>query len=152
MYISVNCALIRAYGENNKRVILVSGVGNFQRQKRIILRTVNLHHQVNGQEFEQTPGDSEGQGSLACQAPLSMEFSRQEYWSGLPFLSPRDLPDPGIELRSPALQADSLLSESPGKYNWQIHVKEHFGNCSHYWCFSLSWRFSQRPRFYEMTL
>ena len=47
-------------------------------------------------------------------APLSMEFSRQEYWSGLPFPSPGDLPDPGIEPRSPALQADSLPSESPG--------------------------------------
>ena len=50
-----------------------------------------------------------------CQAPLSMGFSRQEYWSGLPFPSPGDLPDPGIELRSPALQADSLPSEPPGK-------------------------------------
>ena len=42
-----------------------------------------------------------------------MGFSRQEYWSGLPFFSPGDLPDPGIEARSPALQADSLLSEPP---------------------------------------
>jgi len=53
--------------------------------------------------------------TLACQASLSMEFSRQEHWSGLPLLSPGDLPDPGIELRSPALQADSLQSEPPGK-------------------------------------
>ena len=45
---------------------------------------------------------------VACQAPLSMGFSRQEYWSGLPFPSPEDLPDPGIKLRSPALQADDL--------------------------------------------
>ena len=45
--------------------------------------------------------------------PLSMGFSRQEYWSGLPFPSPRDLPDPGIKVRSPALQADSLQSELP---------------------------------------
>ena len=44
-----------------------------------------------------------------------MEFSRQEYWSGLPFPSPGDLPDPGIEPRSPVLQADALLSELPGK-------------------------------------
>ena len=44
-----------------------------------------------------------------------MEFSRQEYWSGLPFSSPGDLSDPGIEPRSPALQADSLPSEPPGK-------------------------------------
>ena len=51
---------------------------------------------------------------VAYQAPPSMEFSRQEYWSGLPFSS-GDLPDPGIEPRSPTLQADSLPSEPPGK-------------------------------------
>ena len=45
-----------------------------------------------------------------------MGFSRQEYWSELPFPSPGDLPDPGIELRSPVLQADSLQSEPPGKF------------------------------------
>ena len=44
-----------------------------------------------------------------------MGFSRQEYWSGLPFPSPGDLPDPGIEPRSPAMQADALTSEPPGK-------------------------------------
>jgi len=44
-----------------------------------------------------------------------MEFTRQEYRSGLPFPSPMDLPDPGIELGSPELQADSLLTELPGK-------------------------------------
>ena len=49
------------------------------------------------------------------QAPLSMEFPRQEYWSGLPLLSPGDLRVPGIEPGSPALQAGSLLSEPPGK-------------------------------------
>ena len=43
-----------------------------------------------------------------------MGFSRQEYWSGLPFPSPEDLPDPGIEPRSPALEADALTSEPPG--------------------------------------
>ena len=53
--------------------------------------------------------------TVAHQAPLSMEFSRQEYWSGLPFPSPGDLPDLGIEPGSPALQANSLLSEPPGK-------------------------------------
>ena len=46
--------------------------------------------------------------TVACQAPLSMRFSRQEYWSGWPFPSPGHLPDPGIEPASPALQADSL--------------------------------------------
>ena len=45
--------------------------------------------------------------TATCQAPLSMGFSEQEYWSGLPFPSPGDLPDPGIEPRSPVLQADS---------------------------------------------
>ena len=49
--------------------------------------------------------------TVAHQAPLSMGFSRQEYWSGLPFLSPGDLPDPGIEHRSPTLQAEALTSE-----------------------------------------
>ena len=52
---------------------------------------------------------------VAHQAPLSMGFSRQEYWSGLPFPSPGDLPDPGIEPGSPELQADPLTSELPGK-------------------------------------
>ena len=51
--------------------------------------------------------------TVAYQASPSMGFSRQEYWSGLPFPSSRDLPDPGIEPRSPALQADALLSEPP---------------------------------------
>ena len=49
--------------------------------------------------------------TVAYQAPPSMGFSRQEYWSGLPFPSPGDLPNPGIEPRSPALQTDALLSE-----------------------------------------
>ena len=53
--------------------------------------------------------------TVAHQAPLFMEFSRQEYWSGLPFLSPGDLPKPGIEHCSSALQADSLPTEAPGK-------------------------------------
>ena len=53
--------------------------------------------------------------TVAHQAPLSMGFSRQECWSGLPFPSPGDLPNPGIEPGSPAVQADALPSESPGK-------------------------------------
>ena len=52
---------------------------------------------------------------IACQAPLCMEFSRQEYWSGLPLSSLGDLPDPGIKPEFLALQADSLPSEPPGK-------------------------------------
>ena len=53
--------------------------------------------------------------TVAHQAPPSMGFSRQEYWSGLPFPSPGDRPNPGIEPGSPALQADTLTSEPPGK-------------------------------------
>ena len=53
--------------------------------------------------------------TVAYQAPPSMRFSRQEYWSGLPFPSPGDLPDLGIEAGSPAYQADALTSEPPGK-------------------------------------
>jgi len=49
--------------------------------------------------------------TVACQGPLSIGFTRPDYWSGLPFPSPGDLPDPGIRPGSPALQADSLPSE-----------------------------------------
>ena len=53
--------------------------------------------------------------AVAYQVPPSMGFSRQEYWSGVPFTSPRDLPDAGIEFGSPALWAAALPSEAPGK-------------------------------------
>ena len=53
--------------------------------------------------------------TVADQALPSMEFSRQEYWSGLPFPSPGDLPNPGIEPGSPTLQADSLPPKPPGE-------------------------------------
>ena len=60
--------------------------------------------------------------TVACQAPLSMAFPRQEYWSGLPFPSAGDLPDPGIKLRSPTWQTGllpcrefSVITEPPGK-------------------------------------
>ena len=59
--------------------------------------------------------DSVTPRTAAHQAPLSLGFSRQEYWSGLLFLSPGDLPDPGIKPKSPALQTDSLPSEAPGE-------------------------------------
>ena len=66
-------------------------------------------------------------GTIAHQAPLSMGFSRQEYWSGLPFLSPGDLPDPGINPAFPALWVTSLPLSHPGKphtvsreHNWHL--------------------------------
>ena len=61
--------------------------------------------------------------TVICQAPLSMGFSRQEYWSGLPFLSRGGLPNPGIELGSPALQASSLPSVPAGKVSKPLKKK-----------------------------
>ena len=58
--------------------------------------------------------------TVACQASPSMGFSRQEYWSGLPFPSPGDLPDPGMEHRSPALAGGFFTSEPPGKPYFNI--------------------------------
>ena len=62
--------------------------------------------------------------TIAYQAPPSMAFSRQEYWSGLPFPFPGDLPNPRIELWSPALQADVLPSEPPGKEPWEKPINQ----------------------------
>ena len=62
--------------------------------------------------------------TVAHQAPLSMEFSRQEYWSGLPFPSPGDLPDAGIEPRSPALWADSLPLGHRGSPRVNPNIKD----------------------------
>ena len=61
--------------------------------------------------------------TVAYQAPLSMEFSRQGYWSGLPFPSAGGLPNPGVKPGSPALQADSLLSELQGRPKPKVNVK-----------------------------
>ena len=63
--------------------------------------------------------------TVAYQAPLSMGFSRQGYWSGLPFPSPGDLPNPGIELRSPKLQVDSLPSDPLGKLLCSLRIHEY---------------------------
>ena len=69
--------------------------------------------------------------TVAHQASLSMGFSRQEYWSGLPFPSPGDLPDPGIEPKSPTLQADALPSEPPGKLQENHDSKRHVDRSVH---------------------
>ena len=60
--------------------------------------------------------------TVACQVSLSIQFSSQEYWSGLPFPSPGDLPNPGIGPRSPAILADSLLPEPPRKPQPIIYI------------------------------
>ena len=66
--------------------------------------------------------------TVARQAPLSVGFSRQEYWSGLPVSSPEDLPEPGIKPRSPPLQADSLPSELQGRSHLLLY-------CMYLMCF-----------------
>ena len=79
--------------------------------------------------------------TAAYQAPPSMGFSRQEYWSGLPFCSPGDLPDPGIEPRSPTFQADALTSEPAGRCcrsSWQILI-------SSWYCITGNITPSQKP-------
>ena len=66
--------------------------------------------------------------TVAYQAPPSMGFSRQEYWNGLPFPSPADLPDSGIEPGFPALEADALTSEPPGKHLKGIKLLQIFSS------------------------
>ena len=73
------------------------------------LDIILLLHSLSRVQFFATPW------TVDYQAPSSMGFSRQECWSGLPFPSPGDLPDPGIKPGSPTLQADALPSEPPGK-------------------------------------
>ena len=80
------------------------------RERRKGLNNLELLAQsLSHVEFFATPW------TLACQAPLSMEFSRQEYWNGLPFPSPGAFPDPGIKPVSPALQAHLLPTEPSEK-------------------------------------
>ena len=91
--------------------------------------------------------------TVAHQAPPSMESSRQEYWSGLPLPSPGDLPDPGIELGSPALQADTLPSEPPGKPHRLVpnrsHGAEHF---TLFIWFAVEWLSSVQPSWDPMAV
>ena len=67
---------------------------------------------------------------VACQAPLSIGFTRQEYWSGWPFISPRDLPSPGTESASSALQADCLLLSYQGSPNKGSTMQQYQGKYS----------------------
>ena len=82
-------------------------------QKAKWLSEAALQIAVNRRESESEVAQS--CPTLCDGAPPSMRFSRQEYWSGLPFPSPADLPNPGIEPRSPGLQADALTSEPPAQ-------------------------------------
>ena len=71
-----------------------------------------VHQSLSHGQFFVTPQ------IVDCQAPLSMGFVRQEYWSGLPFPSLRDFPDPGIELASPASAGGFFIFEPPGKQHY----------------------------------
>ena len=82
---------------------------SYNRIKHVSKKSESIHQTLSHVRLFVTPW------TIAYQAPLFVQFSRQEYWSGLPFLSPKDLPNPGIEPGSPALQADSLLSKAPEK-------------------------------------
>ena len=77
--------------------------------------------------------------TVAHHAPPSMGFSRQKYWSGLPFPSPEDLPDPGVKPRSPALQADALTSEPPGKPLCYLPFSDSVQSLSGVWLFVTPW-------------
>ena len=95
--------------------------------KRCVLRPVSslcdwwIREWVNEYESCSVVSDSFATPwTVARQAPLSMEFPRQENWSRLPFPSPGDLPNPGVKPKSPALQVNSLLSDPPGKPTFTI--------------------------------
>ena len=95
--------------------------------------------------------DSAAPWTVAHQAPPSMGFSRQEYWNRLPFPSAGDLPDPGIEPRSPALQAGALTSEPPGKpwcgIKCSFLFSEPGSTCQHSHFCSHPMPFNRRPSF-----
>ena len=73
------------------------------------VHVLSAHQLLSHVRFFATPW------TIACQTPLSMGFFRQEYWSGLPFPSPGDLPDPGIEPAAPTLEGRFFITEPPGE-------------------------------------
>ena len=100
------------------------GLSEYQRRASRLHTGPSLHRRQRGRHATARAGrqgaapisaPETGHGLVAYQAPLSILFSRQEYWNGLPFPSAGDLPDPGIEPRSLALQADSLPTKLLGK-------------------------------------
>ena len=106
-----------------EKTVMLGKIEGRRRREWQRMRCLDGITDSTGHEFEQTPSVlvlSHVQlfatpMTVAHRAPLSMGFSRQEYWSGLPCPSPGDLPDPGIKPGSPTLQMDSLPSEPPGE-------------------------------------
>jgi len=80
-----------------------------------------------------------------------MGFSRQEHWSGQPLPSPRDLPDSGIELRSPALQANSLPSEPPGKHCLSSVLQRKIQKCSKVELYKMPWNRKQKGDIFSFS-
>ena len=115
---SVHRGLIRLATAMDKRGTIYLGCS--EKPSRIHLRIIcpmdgrGKHFQWSESENHLVMSKSVTPWTVAWQAPLSKGFSRQEYWSGLPFPSPGDLPNPGVDPGSPALQTDFLSSEPPG--------------------------------------
>ena len=115
----------------------------FSLQTEEIRKEKRVNDPKEDQKTESGPvtSDSATLWTIAQQLPLSIEFSRQEDWSGLPFPFPGDLPNPGLELKSPALQVDSLPSGPTGKtqnYHGNLHSILRFWNNSLDQCSVLS--------------
>ena len=89
--------------------------------------------------------------TVGRQAPLSMGFSRQEYWSGLPFPPPGDLPSPGIERRSPALQADSTVWATREAYRYMDYYQK-IKEDTVYSCISINWVVCRKVTFFQNWL
>ena len=86
-----------------------------QKKKKFTKETTNTKKESESEVTQSCPTLCDPMDVVAYEASTSVGFSRQEYWSGLPFPSPEDLPNPRIQPRSPALQTDTLPSEPPGK-------------------------------------
>ena len=84
------------------------------------VETIDMYTHESGSVIHSFVFDSVTPWTVAWESSLSLEFSRQEYWSGLPFPSPRDLPEPGIEPWSPEMRVHSLLCEPPGKPTYAL--------------------------------
>ena len=120
IYLSVGFSLQRP-------LLLWSTVARASRLQQLRLlgsRAQTQQLQCTGLESEVTQWCPTLCNPLDLQAPLFMGFSRQEYWTGLPFPSPGDLPNPGIEPGSPALQADALPAEPPGKSQGRCEIRD----------------------------
>ena len=101
--------------ERDRVSLCVCAIGCYKLMVISVVLPSFFVHESESEAAQSCPTLCNRMDYIACQAPPSMGFSRPEYWSGLPFPSPGDLPDPGIKPRSSTLQADALPSEPLGK-------------------------------------